>query len=54
MPSKSGKHTSRGTSPGQPAANFEDLLEAVPDALVGVDRTGVIRFVNPDGIVVRL
>jgi PAS domain S-box-containing protein len=25
---------------------FADLLEAVPDALVGVDRSGVIRFVN--------
>ncbi|HYO18206.1 MAG TPA: PAS domain S-box protein [Dermatophilaceae bacterium] len=25
---------------------FESLLEAVPDALVGVDRTGAIRFVN--------
>jgi PAS domain S-box-containing protein len=26
--------------------NFETLLEAVPDALVGVDHAGVIRFVN--------
>jgi PAS domain S-box-containing protein len=25
---------------------FESLLEAVPDALVGVDHAGVIRFVN--------
>src|SRR5450756_1112837 len=25
---------------------FEGLLEAVPDALVGVDQAGVIRFVN--------
>lgn len=25
---------------------FEDLLEAVPDAMVGVDGSGVIRFVN--------
>jgi PAS domain S-box-containing protein len=25
---------------------FEMLLEAVPDALVGVDQKGVIRFVN--------
>ena len=25
---------------------FEGLLEAVPDALLGVDHAGVIRFVN--------
>jgi PAS domain S-box-containing protein len=25
---------------------FESLLEAVPDALVGMDRAGVIWFVN--------
>src|SRR5450631_4160017 len=25
---------------------FEHLLEAVPDALVGMDQKGVIRFVN--------
>ena len=25
---------------------FESLLEAVPDALVGMDQKGVIRFVN--------
>jgi PAS domain S-box-containing protein len=25
---------------------FEDLLDAMPDALVGVDKSGVIRFVN--------
>jgi PAS domain S-box-containing protein len=25
---------------------FESLLEAVPDALVGMDTSGVIRFVN--------
>ena len=25
---------------------FEHLLEAVPDALVGMDQEGVIRFVN--------
>jgi len=28
------------------ATQFEKLLEAVPDALVGVDQKGVIRFVN--------
>ena len=26
--------------------SFESLLEAVPDALVGMDQAGVIRFVN--------
>ena len=25
---------------------FESLLEAVPDALVGMDQKGVVRFVN--------
>ena len=25
---------------------FESLLEAVPDALVGMDQAGMIRFVN--------
>ena len=25
---------------------FEKLLEAVPDALVGMDQKGIIRFVN--------
>ena len=25
---------------------FDSLLEAVPDALVGMDQAGVIRFVN--------
>ena len=28
------------------ATRFESLLEAVPDALVGMDQKGVIRFVN--------
>jgi PAS domain S-box-containing protein len=27
-------------------AGFEDLLEAAPDGMVGVDRSGAIRFVN--------
>jgi len=31
---------------GELATNFEDLLEAMPDALVGVDLEGVIRFAN--------
>src|SRR5664280_2961965 len=35
-----------GTSmPAQPT-KFRSLLEAVPDALVGMDQKGVIRFVN--------
>ena len=29
-----------------PATKFESLLEAVPDALVGMDQRGMIRFVN--------
>ncbi|HZY01813.1 MAG TPA: PAS domain S-box protein [Dermatophilaceae bacterium] len=29
-----------------PKTRFENLLEAVPDALVGMDQKGVIRFVN--------
>jgi len=28
------------------ATRFESVLEAVPDALVGMDQKGVIRFVN--------
>ena len=46
MPAKHGKSTSRDTALGQHAADFEGLLEAMPDALVGVDQAGVIRFVN--------
>jgi diguanylate cyclase (GGDEF)-like protein/PAS domain S-box-containing protein len=46
MPSKRGGSTSRRAAPERHAADFDGLLEAMPDALVGVDRTGVIRFVN--------
>jgi len=46
MPSTSGTPASRGTHVRQQVANFETLLEAVPDAMVGVDRSGVIQFVN--------
>ena len=46
MPSTSGEFT----SPYQPAGwgedGFDRLLNAVPDALVGVNRAGVIRYVN--------
>ena len=45
MLSKNGKSTPRVTSLVQ-SADFEGLLEAVPDALVGVDRAGVIQFAN--------
>ena len=44
MPSMSGKSTFRGDAP--PAASFRDLLEAAPDAMLGVDRAGLIQFVN--------
>jgi hypothetical protein len=33
-------------APGEHEADFLGLLEAVPGALVGVDRAGVIRYVN--------
>jgi PAS domain S-box-containing protein len=46
MPSTSEKPTSGHSAPGQHNADMESLLEAVPDALVGVDRQGVIRYVN--------
>jgi PAS domain S-box-containing protein len=38
--------TSRDTALEQHAADFEGLLEAAPDAMVGIGRTGLIRFVN--------
>src|SRR5450631_3724771 len=37
---------SKGTQMPSQNTGFEDLLEAIPDALVGVDEAGVIRFVN--------
>ena len=46
MPSASKKPTSRRLAPRQHERDFERLLEAVPDALVAVDRSGVIRYVN--------
>ena len=46
MPPMSGKPTSAGAALGQHQADFEGLLEAAPDAMVGVDGAGVIRFVN--------
>src|SRR5665647_3191584 len=46
MPSTSGEPTSRRLALGQHEGGFESLLEAVPDALVAVDRSGVIRYVN--------
>ena len=39
-PQLSGVHMSMN------ATSLEKLLEAVPDALVGMDQEGVIRFVN--------
>ncbi len=46
MPSTSEEPTSRHFAHGHHEADFEGLLEAVPDALVGVDRAGVIRYIN--------
>jgi PAS domain S-box-containing protein len=46
MPSTSEEPTSRHLTHGQHEADFVGLLEAVPDALVGVDRAGVIRYIN--------
>jgi len=46
MRSTSEEPTSRLFAHGQHEADFVGLLEAVPDALVGVDRAGVIRYIN--------
>jgi PAS domain S-box-containing protein len=46
MPSKRERPTFQDANQGQPAASFEGLLQAVPDALLGVNRTGVIQFAN--------
>jgi diguanylate cyclase (GGDEF)-like protein/PAS domain S-box-containing protein len=46
MLSTRGEPTSAGAAPVLPAASIWGLLDAVPDAVVGVDRAGVIRFVN--------
>lgn len=35
-----------GVVPSRGEARFANLLEAAPDAMVGVDQTGVIQFVN--------
>src|SRR5665648_542355 len=37
---------SKGNQMSSKTTRFEKLLEAVPDALVGMDQKGVIRFVN--------
>src|SRR5674476_754240 len=38
--------SSKGEQMSSKTTRFEKLLEAVPDALVGMDQEGVIRFVN--------
>src|ERR1019366_599265 len=43
-PAQSDGASQEGTSTS--ARQFESLLEAVPDAMVGVDQAGAIRFVN--------
>jgi len=39
--------TSRGDVPVDRKHGFESVLEAAPEAILGVDHAGVIRFVNP-------
>jgi PAS domain S-box-containing protein len=46
MLSRSGEPAFRGATPEQQMLSLEALLDAMPDAVVGVDRSGVIRFVN--------
>jgi PAS domain-containing protein len=46
VPSTSGEPTSPRLALGRGEGDFDRLLDAVPDALVGVDRAGVIRYVN--------
>lgn len=46
MPSLREESTSGRLALAQPERDFEVLLEAVPDALVAVDRAGMIRYVN--------
>jgi PAS domain S-box-containing protein len=46
MPSTSEKATSGHFASAQHEVDFGGLLEAVPGALVGVDRAGVIRYIN--------
>jgi len=46
MPSTREEPTFRHFAHWQHEADWMGLLEAVPDALVGVDRAGVIRYIN--------
>ena len=46
MPSTSEEPTSKHFPHRQHEADWVGLLEAVPGALVGVDRAGVIRYIN--------
>ena len=46
MPSTSEELSSQHVTTGQQNPDFASLFEAVPDALVGVDRAGVIRCIN--------